>query len=560
MKVFLKGKNKPIELNNTDFLAQGGEGKVYVKGGVAYKICDTSKMIPEGKLTELAVLKDPHIIKPEDILVDSKGMAIGYTMKFIKDSYTLCQIFTKAFRARNNIKPEMVLDLVQQMQKTVHHVHQNKILIVDLNEFNFLLDDKFKEVFFIDVNSYQTPSYAAMAIMDSIRDRHSHKFSQLTDWFSFAVVTFQMFIGIHPYKGKHPTYTDLDSRMLHNISVFNKEVGYPAAACQPFSVIPDSYLEWYKAVFEKGERVAPPDTLGAVVHVVVPKVKVVGGKNLSIDKVVEFSTPILGYHHSSGQEVFVTTDKIYVGKKDFVKPFEKINIGFTRTNLPIAAWLDNGEVKLKDVVNNKEIEFTCAGSKLMDFEGRIYVQNGMNIIEVQFTELKNKILASPHIVANVLDHATRFYNGVVIQNLFDAYYISLFTASKQCQQLALRELDGYRVIDAKYEGKVLMVVGVDKAGHYDRFTFAFKDDWKNYDVTTKKNVIFTGLNFTVLDNGLTLHIDEDENIEIFNAAKLSNVKVITDNVITNDMALCHKHANAMFTRDNAVYSITMRKP
>lgn len=77
MKVFVKGKNKPIELNNADFLAQGGEGKIYVKNNTVYKICDSGKMIPEGKIIELSALSDPHIIKPEQILVDSKNVDVG---------------------------------------------------------------------------------------------------------------------------------------------------------------------------------------------------------------------------------------------------------------------------------------------------------------------------------------------------------------------------------------------------------------------------------------------------------------------------------------------------
>ena len=558
MKVFIKGTSKVVSLDNSNYLASGGEGKIYVKNDTVYKICeDSSKMIPEGKISELSVLTDPHIIKPQQILADSKNVNIGYTLNYVKDAYTLCQTFTKAFRTRNNIKPDTILELVKQIQKTIQHVHSHNILIVDLNEFNFLVDDKFKEVYFIDVNSYQTPHYPAMAIMESIRDRHNHKFSKLTDWFSFGIISFQMFIGIHPYKGKHPTYTDLDSRMLHNVSVFNTEVGYPAAACQPFSVIPDAYLQWYKAIFDKGERLPPPDTHGAVI-VIVPTVKVVGGKALTIDKLQEFSNPIMGYYYSSGREVIVTSKNIFIDKRQYDNPHEKVTIGFTKTNSPIAAWIDNNYVKLKDIINNTDIPFICSGTKIMDFDGRLYVQNGMNIIEIQLTEIKNKILASPYIVANVLEQSTKFFNGVIVQNLFDAYYVSIFPQTKQCQQVALRELDGLRVIDAKYDNKFLIVVVADKKGHYNRFTFHFKDDWKSYEVTEKKNVTYMGINFVVLDNGLCVHIDEDENIEIFN--KLSNTKVINDDIVDQDMLLYHKGAQVLFTKDNGLYSMSMKKP
>jgi len=558
MKVFIKGKTKPISLDSADFLAAGGEGKIYVKGNTVYKVCENiSKMIPEGKFTELSMITDPHVIKPEEILVDTHNNNCGYTMKYLKDTNTLCQLFTKAFRLRNNIKPETMLDLVRQMQKTIHSIHNQDILIVDMNEFNFLVDNKFKDVYFIDVNSYQTPHYPAMAIMDSIRDRHNSKFSKGTDWFSFGIISFQMFIGIHPFKGKHPGFTDLDARMQNNISVFDKDVKYPVAACQPFSVMPDSYLQWFKAIFNKGERLAPPTDLIATIHVVTPTVKLVGGKVLAIDKLREFPSDLMGYYYSSGREVFVTQKKIYVDKLEYENPHGKVNIGFTKTNTPIAAWIDGENVKLKNISTNVDINFTCAANKIMDFDGRLYVQNGMNIIEIQFTEMKDRVLASSHIVANVLEQSTKFFSGVIVQNLFDAYYVSIFPQSKQCRQLAIRELDGLRVIDAKYEGKILMMVAVDK-GQYNRFTFAINDDWQTYSVTKKENITYVGLNFVVLDNSICININEDENIEMFQ--KITNIKIVKDDIVNNGMLLCHKGATALFTKENAIYSVTMKKP
>ena len=70
---------------------------------------------------------------------------------------------------------------------------------------NFLIDRDMQHVLFIDVDSYQTAGFPATAIMDSIRDRHSSTYSAGTDWFSFAILAFQMFVGVHPYRGKHAT-------------------------------------------------------------------------------------------------------------------------------------------------------------------------------------------------------------------------------------------------------------------------------------------------------------------------------------------------------------------
>ena len=136
---------------------------------------------------------------------------------------------------------------------------------------------------------------------------------------------------------------------------------------------------------------------------------------------------------------------------------------------------------------------------------------------------------------------------MIVQNLFDAHYVSLFPESKQCQQIALRELDGNNVIDAKFENRVLMIVAVDKKGHYNRFTFVFREDWKSYTFSKKENITYTGLNFTVLDNGVCIFIDEEENIEIFHVNKPDALKELIDDSIRNDMLLHHKGASVLYT-------------
>src|SRR5262249_8003677 len=155
----------------------------------------------------------------------------------IQDAQSLCQLFTRAFRERQGVTPDQVIALVQQFQRRVQYVHTQGMLIVDVNEMNFLLDRDLREILFIDVDSYQTPGFPATALMESVRDRHSSRFSQNTDWFSWGIVTFQMFVGIHPYKGKHKTLTDLDARMRANVSVFQSEVAIPKV-CYPFAAIP----------------------------------------------------------------------------------------------------------------------------------------------------------------------------------------------------------------------------------------------------------------------------------------------------------------------------------
>src|SRR6185503_5179382 len=80
------------------------------------------------------------------------------------------------------------------------------------------------------------------------------------------------FVGIHPYKGNYPPLQQiadktnkLDTRMRNNVSVLHRDVTVPAS-CLPFTVIPPVYLDWYRAVFEEGQRLAPPDNVRAVLQ------------------------------------------------------------------------------------------------------------------------------------------------------------------------------------------------------------------------------------------------------------------------------------------------------
>src|SRR5271166_5171029 len=146
MNVFVQGVGD-VALNNSNFIFQGGEGSIYAKGDSAYKIyTDLNKMIPTAKIGELQAIDDDKVIRPQHILLDKKASPIGYSMRYLKDTSSLCQLFTKAFRDRNKIGNDTILHLVRGMQDTIDHIHSKQILIVDLNEMNFLVNKGFSEV------------------------------------------------------------------------------------------------------------------------------------------------------------------------------------------------------------------------------------------------------------------------------------------------------------------------------------------------------------------------------------------------------------------------------
>lgn len=565
MKVILKGKNLETTLDKRYFLAKGGEGSIYVKGSTTYKICEPGKCIPEDKIRELSVLTEPHIVRPEDLLLDEKGKECGYTLKFIPDAFTLCQIFTKAFRNRYNVKPDQVLALVKQMQETTRFIHKNKILLVDYNELNFLVDQTLKNVYFIDVNSYQTPHYPATAIMESIRDRHCKgKWSESTDWFSFAIVAFQMFIGIHPYKGSHPRFHDpktaLDGRMKENISVFNPEVSYPKAVCQPLSVIPPAYLKWFEAVLEHGKRVPPPFDGEEIIKVMAQIKKIAGSNNFEIKELRKCAADIIRYYYNMGKEVILTDSGALVDGRMVVLDEPNCAIAFTNRQVPVAAWIKNKTLHLTNLLTNDPVTYTGNAQALMEYDGRLYVQNGDKVLELIFTEQPNKVITSSYPVGSCSDTAAKFFDGVMIQNLFDAHYCSVFPKSRQCRQFKLPELDRYKVIDAKFDTSVMVVIGADAKGLYDRMVFRFAPDWSGYDVRIIRDVQHTGINFTVLETGTCVLMSEDEKIEIFRAERGNPaVKIIDDPALEGDMILDKQGKVAVFTKGDKLFSIAVRK-
>jgi hypothetical protein len=254
MEIYVNGQ--AITLGQQNFVAKGGEGKIFQKGGIAYKIYeDLTKMIAVAKIKELDI-PDPNVIRPIDPIINKKKQNVGFTMEWLgDDNESLCKLFTTKFQKDNGINNDMIIKLIENMKKTTETVHKHDCLVVDGNELNYLVKKDWVTPLFIDVNSWQTRSYPPTAIMPSIRDWTVDTFSELTDWFSFAIVTFQLFVGIHPFKGKHKSYkkNDFINRIKDRVSVFNGGVSLPPTV-RDFNLIPSGYKDWYFKLFENGDR------------------------------------------------------------------------------------------------------------------------------------------------------------------------------------------------------------------------------------------------------------------------------------------------------------------
>lgn len=569
---------KSIVCDDSNFMTQGGEGSIYVVDDKIAKICEPGKMIPESKFKELNALDHPRIIKPEDVLTHNKK-PVGYTMKMVPgNAVSLKRMITKAFRQREGVTHQQMQDLVKKVMEGINYIHSHPgYLQVDGNERNYMVTEKFDEIYFIDVNSYQTPNHSADAIMPSIRDYHCaqdstgrHQWSQETDWYSFAIISFWMFTAIHPFKGMHPSFpnkkTFMMDQMLACKSVLDPETKYPLGAVyHPFEdVIPGgldgAFMQWYRAVFVNNKRIPPPQDFQAVVKFVASVKEISGSNNFEIIELLNLDSEITGFFSKNSNEFTVTRDHVYLNKEKQVRPKGKFRVGFTPSGTPIGGNLQNGFLRLQNLKSKENLEVEATGSNLTSYDGTLYLLGQKDIFEIRFLEMGDTIVASTNSVASVMPNATELFQGVAVQNMMGVYFASMFPKEGHHFQTKIPELQKCDIVDAKYENNVLMVAGIDKeTGQYDRFIFRFSKDRDEYDVRIVENILFTGLNFTVLPKGVCVCLTEQERIEIFSNQKDSSaVKSIQDPAISTDMRLCHNGNQVRFAQGSKLYSMSVK--
>ena len=275
--VFPEGRNGSVILTPNDLLATGGEGAVYAVGDEVFKVyLDPSKAIAAGMEKKVAVLLSmgyPGIAAPTTVLRDKAGKFVGLALPKVRGD-ALCKAFTNSWRDANQFGLTETAKVVEAMRVITDTAHHKNALMVDANEMNWMLSGVQPTA--IDVDSWQLPGFPATAIMPSIRDYSCKGFTEGTDWFAWAVVSFQLWTGIHPYKGTHPDFARgaLEPRMRAMASVFDGQVKVPAAA-RPVADVPAALRRWYERTFATGERTAPPSAFAsAIASQTVPRLKI----------------------------------------------------------------------------------------------------------------------------------------------------------------------------------------------------------------------------------------------------------------------------------------------
>ena len=578
MKYFVRGKNKTIILTDNDFIDVGGEGKTYRYGDSVCKIyLDPNKMIPNDKIAELSVLTKPNIIKPEEILVDTNGKSVGFTMKYASGS-PLPELFTNGFRNDNNITDSTINEVVKVIIDTISFIHSRKCLIVDGNELSYIVNlvkNTLNTVYFIDVDSYQTPSFKPTAIHPNTMDVHSKTYSELTDWFGAAIIICWLYVGVHPYKGKHPKYKKkgaegLEERMVDNISIFNKSVTVSKKS-RGIDSVPDNYKGWFIDLFENGNRCPPPGLPGRVILTPVYTKVVKGTNNFDIALLRELGGEIISYKKIFGSDILVTKEiqnqnsvyRYYINNKNVLTDNQNMDVILSDISMtPVYIQHAGDQIYFK--IEGRKTCGTHFGHSKFVSDNTLYVKNGeelnnIGLIETKFKET-SKIIASNKNDWSVMPNSSSMLDGFLYQKALGKSFLYIPIPSKnQCMIIKVPELEEYRIVSGKYDKRVCMIVGRKKSV-YHKVIIRFSSDFTTYDCRIIEDVDLDSINFAVLSNGICASLENTNTLELFrNVPNDSGLKSVTDPDINSSMKLWSDGTRILFSVSNKLYSIKMRK-
>ena len=567
--VYIEGKGE-VTLTDREYVTNGGEGAIYGKGSTAYKIYENpSKMIPKSKFDDLSRLDRKNILIPLRLIMDRKGgKVIGFTMEWIRNAVPLCKLFTTEYRDRSRFDQKKAVALVQRIQKDILFIHSKGCLLVDVNELNFIVDEKDPSApYFIDVNSYQTPRHPATAIMASVRDYHAAIFTEMSDWFSFGILAFQLFVGIHPFKGRHPDFakTDLVGRMKANVSVFDPKVKTPSTT-RGFATIPTEYRRWFEQIFVHGERLAPPAMAGAI-GVAPVQVKIVESDgNFAITVIGEYEGKVLNAQERNSDPFVTIEGKQYIGKQPLgdVLPRDAVAIDHQESGGLLFAWIDDGHLVVKEHDSGALLPDALLADSLMVVNDRLMIVRDDRFSEIVIHELgeKGNFRLSTGKRWDILPNASKAYDGILFQNVFGAPYITI-PHCKGGKLLGMPihcpELKSFRVIDARHRGGVVIVSGY-RGEAIEQLILIFDEKYSRYSVRVDGDCDSAEINFVTLDNGTVVRIATDGAVELFtNKIDDKGVTLIKDTKISSAMRLTQVGGMAAFYKHDKLYRFTMKR-
>lgn len=557
--VVLDGRGT-LTLRESNYVTSGGEGSIYIAGNTVVKIyLDAKKFTQDGmdkKIQALSSIKHPSIVGPQGVVSNEKKEPIGFYMP-VASGEPMPRVFTSDFRGRFGFDDDGAKAVVGRMRDATQCAHDGGAIMVDANEFNWIVDPKKLLPFVIDVDSWSTGKWKPTVIMPSIRDWNSKTFDTMTDWFSWGVVAFQVFTGIHPYKGRLDGYKpgDLTQRMKDNASVFAPGVRLPQSARDP-SCIPGPLLDWFKAEFQGGQRSLPPasfdgarakvatvmrSTVGHVVGLIherigrfddVVAVWPCGAALLKDGRLLSFD----GALDTAGK---LSPDGEVIRSKSALLLAEADGRQF---------WCFNNRV-------NTKLEIMLQARGVFRSGDRLFAITESDLVELKLMNEQIKPLLVVGQRWGIRPNATKWFDGVAVQDVLGASHL-VFPTETGMVQPRVRELDGLTPVAGIGLGRFASLIAADVSGSYHRVEITFNSGHSDHKVWVGPND-GPDLNMTVLPKGVVATVVNDGEIVIFVPAN-GSLSRVQDAGISTSIRLSRWRDRVVYIRSGELWSTRIK--
>ena len=563
VKVTCNGK--PVILKDTDYVTAGGQGKIYRKDGLIYKVytCPIDSSL-EKKLKILSCLKKDNIVAPKDVLYSGSGDPVGYTMNFVDNVSSLALFLTKSFQQRNCITGKHLEGIFLNMSETIKYIHDKKIITVDGNELNYLVSNgDWATTYFLDVDSYSFEGFPPQVIMPTIKDYRRDDYTVETDWYSFAVLMFQMYTGIHPYLGTHPTYNffvDKDGnrqkkenildRRKNLVSVYDKDVKYPAFV--KLDQVPSNLDDWFRDIFDNGAYPPPPNLVAKQ-----PRAQTVVAYSVGLTEAVKaaFGSRVVGVRVVNGELLVSTEEGHTLGQRQPIKRafYRELPLVCLMGGQPTACSVTKDPDCLVLRINGVDHRLNVPGIGMISVIGnRLFGIVENQLVEFALGKYTGELAAERS--WTVLQNATRFFPGLAYCDVFGSVKLYLpeeVNGAPAMHVVDLPELNGRQVIDAFYENGTVIAVSKFN-GKYERTLAKFDKHFLKATVLQEECRLHE-INAVTLSNGMCVSYD-GETIEMSGMGVTSRRLVPVD----TDVALAHVGNKVMGFRGDTLYDLTLK--
>lgn len=272
-------RNKRYRLDQAQTLGAGGEGTVIkadIDGIVAVKVYHQPTPLRERKLKSFVAknwsLPKSKIALPIDIAFDAAGKnTVGLTMAYMGTGFEeLISLSNKKYRTTYGVNARQVVEIFLDGAQTIKQIHNNGLVIGDLNDMNALF--RGNEMLFIDVDAWQFEQFPCLVGSEQFLSPELYgidltqraAFKPHHDIYSFWVLLFKSLYLVHPYGGIHKDYKKLTQRARARVSVYDTDVTYPKIAL-PLDTFGENQLtECFRKVFVQGEKITIDETIATL--------------------------------------------------------------------------------------------------------------------------------------------------------------------------------------------------------------------------------------------------------------------------------------------------------